>query len=135
MGKSKLIEMLGRLVDGTFSVSQNESAADIKKRLLTPDAASKRIVAIDNVKTNRLSWAELESMITSPEVSGHRMYSGEATRPNTLLWTLTLNGPAMSRDMAQRSVIMTLGVPRLSMSPSLTHVGSYSVIVASATSA
>src|SRR5262245_50991361 len=39
------------------------------------------------------------------------MYVGEATRPNTITWFLTLNGASLSTDMAQRSVIIKVRRP------------------------
>lgn len=111
VGKSKLVELIGRLVGGLFAISKDDKASEITKRLLTPESLTKRIVLFDNVKTNRLSWAELESLITAPGISGHQMYKGDRTRPNTLLWCLTLNGPTMSKDMAQRVVMVKLAKP------------------------
>ena len=37
-----------------------------------------------------------------------------ATKPNSLLWTLTMNGLSMSKDYAQRSVMIELGRPTYS---------------------
>ena len=45
---------------------------------------------------------------------GHRLYVGEATRPNTLTWFITLNGASLSTDMAQRAVIIKLDKPKRS---------------------
>ena len=42
------------------------------------------------------------------------MYVGEATRPNTLTWYITLNGASLSTDMAQRSVIIKVKKPKRS---------------------
>ena len=36
------------------------------------------------------------------------MYVGEASRPNNLIWVITVNGPAFSQDMAQRSVVINI---------------------------
>ena len=83
----------------------------IKQRLLSPDGLTKRIALLDNVKTLRFSWAELEAMITAPEISGKRLYVGNATRPNNLTWIVTLNGASLSTDMAQRCVIVKLRKP------------------------
>ncbi len=110
-GKTALVGGAGRLFGGMFSVRKDEKVDAISKRLLTPEALTKRVVEIDNVKTNRLSWAELEAFITAREISGHQMFAGERTRPNTLLWCITLNGPSLSKDMAQRSVIIKLRRP------------------------
>jgi hypothetical protein len=71
----------------------------------------KRVVLLDNVKSLKFSWAELESLITCPEVSGKRLFVGEGTRPNNLTWILTLNGPSMSEDMAQRCVFISIDRP------------------------
>lgn len=111
VGKSKLIEIVGTLFGGYFAINPGEGAAAITKRLLTPESATTRLTLYDNVKANKLSWGEYESLVTCRDISGHRLYAGERTRPNTLLWCLTLNGPSMSRDMAQRSVIIKLRRP------------------------
>ncbi len=81
MGKTTLVEMCGRLVGGIFDLQPDEKADAFKKRLLTPAAATKRVVLCDNVKTSRFSWAELEALITSWTISGHRMYFGEGNAP------------------------------------------------------
>src|SRR5262249_51243450 len=47
-------------------------------------------------------------------VSGHRLYHGEQRRPNTLTYCLTVNGAALSKDMAQRCVIVELKRPTYS---------------------
>jgi hypothetical protein len=39
------------------------------------------------------------------------MYKGEASRPNTLLWAFTVNGPVTSQDMADRCVPIRLDRP------------------------
>lgn len=112
VGKTTLVEAVGQLMGGMFAISKDDRAGDIAKRLLTPEAATKRVVGFDNVKQNKLSWGELEAFITAREISGHQMYSGERTRPNTMLWCITLNGPALSKDMAQRSCIVKLAKPK-----------------------
>jgi hypothetical protein len=110
-GKSTLPKMVGHLAGGLVDLSANESAEVIKQRLLSPDGLVKRVVLLDNVKTLRFSWAELEALITSPVVSGKRLYIGEASRPNTMAWFITLNGVSLAADMAQRSVIIKLNKP------------------------
>jgi hypothetical protein len=112
VGKTTLAKAIARLCGGLFDMSHGEAIDVVKKRLLTTEALGKRVVLFDNLKTNKLSWAELESLITANVVSGHRLYAGERTRPNTLTWMLTLNGPAMAKDMAQRSVVIKLNRPQ-----------------------
>jgi len=110
-GKTTLAELVGSLWGGILSFSHREEIGKIKTRLLTPDAMSKRVCLLDNVKSLKFSWAELEGMITSTEVGGHRMYCGDGARPNTMTWFITLNGASLSTDMAQRAVIIKLEKP------------------------
>lgn len=111
VGKSKLAMHAGMLTGGVFDFSNGEDTATIKKRLLTATAAIKRVCLIDNIKVSKFSWPEAEAMLTSNTISGHQLYNGERDRPNSLSWYLTLNGPGMSRDYAQRSVIIQLKRP------------------------
>ncbi len=111
-GKSTLSQHLGRLYGGAIDFSQKEDIAVIKQRLLSPETDCKRVAVLDNLKTTRFSWAELEAMITSDVINGKRMYVGDATRPNNLTWIITLNGASLSTDMAQRVVEIQLGEPR-----------------------
>jgi hypothetical protein len=106
VGKSKVPETIGYLFGGHIDVSAGEDIEQLKTRMLTPGVRTKRIALLDNVKTLRLSWAELEAMITSPIISGRQLYVGEGQRPNLLTWFITLNGVSMATDMAQRSVII-----------------------------
>lgn len=114
VGKSKCIELCAELVGGMLEISPNEDIVAIKKRLLSPAARTIRLARIDNIKTYRFSWADLEGLITSPIISGHRMYKGEGRRPNTLTWALTLNGASLSKDMAKRVIVVELKRPNYS---------------------
>ncbi len=110
-GKSTVAEMVGRLWQGILSFSAAEDINKIKTRLLSNDALLRRVCLLDNVKSLKFSWAELEAMITAGEIGGHRMFHGEATRPNTLTWFITLNGASLSTDMAQRAVVVKVKKP------------------------
>lgn len=107
-GKTTLVKAVAHLYGGFIDVAMGEDIGVLKQRLLSADGLTKRIVVADNIKSMKLSWAELESLITSNVVSGKRLYVGEAQRPNTLSWYLTLNGVALATDMAQRSVIIEI---------------------------
>jgi hypothetical protein len=113
-GKSKLATMLGHLTGGLIDLAADEDIEVIKQRLLSPDGFTKRVALLDNVKSWRFSRAEFESIITSPTISGKKLYVGEATRPNTLTWVLTLNGVSLGADMAQRGVIIEIDKPERS---------------------
>lgn len=110
-GKSTLASILTQFAGGGLEISANEDAKSMKERLLSPDGLRKRVAILDNVKTLRFSWAELEALITSPVISGRRMYAGEGSRPNNLTWVITLNGIALSTDMAQRVVVIKINRP------------------------
>ncbi len=110
-GKTQLAQKLSRLWGGSLDISSTEEIAVIKQRLLSPEAVSIRVALLDNVKTTRFSWAELEALITRDVISGKRMYVGDATRPNYLTWLITLNGASLSTDMAQRVVEVRLADP------------------------
>lgn len=111
-GKSKLSELASRLAGGYIEVREYEDAALMRQRLLSDEALQKRIARLDNVKSLRFSWSDLESTMTAEILSGKRMYYGETSRPNTLTWFLTLNGISLSTDLAQRTVIVQLARPR-----------------------
>ena len=110
-GKTKLSDILSHLVGGCIELSANEDAGVMRQRLLSPGGKNKRIARLDNVKSLKFSWADLESLITVPIISGKEMYVGEGSRPNTLTWIVTLNGPSLSTDIAQRAVIIKLAKP------------------------
>jgi len=108
VGKTKLAEAIAFLAGGFIDVSAGEDIGTLKQRFLSPEGQSKRVAFLDNVKSLRFSWAELESLITTPIISGKRMYVGEGQRPNTVTWLMTLNGVSLATDLAQRSVIIKL---------------------------
>ena len=109
VGKSTVAEIVGHLCGGHLSFSTaGEDITTMKTRLLTPGDREKRIALMDNVKTMRFSWAELESLITESVISGKQLYVGEGQRPNLLTWFITINGASMATDMAQRSVIIKI---------------------------
>jgi hypothetical protein len=117
VGKSTLAALVGYLYHGTVELSANEEAEVIKQRLLSPAGMTKRIAVLDNVKKRCFSSAELESFVTTPTISGKRMFVGEGERPNTLTWIVTMNGGSYSSDLAQRSVFLKISRP--------THCGNW----------
>lgn len=116
IGKSMVAKVASELFGGHVSLDAGDDIARIKTRLLTPESLSCRIALLDNVKTHKFSWGELEGLITDSVVSGHRMYVGDGRRPNTLTVVITLNGASLSKDMAQRVVTIKLSRPKYSPS-------------------
>jgi hypothetical protein len=111
VGKTTLARTGSKLVGGHVDLAANEKMSDIITRLLSPTALERRVVLLDNLKALKFTWAELEALITTDTISGHAMYQGEGQRPNVLTFILTLNGASLSRDMAQRTVIVWLKRP------------------------
>jgi hypothetical protein len=112
VGKTALVQILAEgLAGGYMDVSPTDQIATVKTRLLSEAGSQARVAMLDNIKTLRFSWSDLEGLITSSEISGRALYVGEGRRPNTLLWVITLNGASLSKDMAQRVICIKLGRP------------------------
>lgn len=117
VGKTTLATMGGYLVGGhidcggIISLSSREDITKTKERLLSPEGREKRIALLDNVKSRRFSSESLEDLITAATISGKELYVGDASRPNLLTFVITLNGASLSKDMAQRCVIIKLDKP------------------------
>ena len=108
VGKSALTEILGILYGSCVDFHAKADRDTITKRLLT--SASKRLIRVDNVK-GKLSSDSLESLITTRNISGHRLFTGDSTIPNLFTWIITFNQPDFSKDMAQRAIPIRLGRP------------------------
>ena len=110
-GKTTLVAKVGNLAGGHFEFSLNDDVEIVKKRLLSSEFLTSRVALIDNAKSNRVSHADYESLVTCQTISGQKMYVGEARRPNNLTWAITLNGASFSTDIAQRAVVIKLKRP------------------------
>lgn len=109
VGKSKLTDALGVISGGSLDFSPSTDRAELTKRILT--AKHQRIIRLDNVKSTRFGGSHFESLITAPEISGHRLYHGDHSVSNDFTWVYTYNDVNLSRDMAQRAVIIKLKRP------------------------
>jgi hypothetical protein len=114
IGKTSAAEMGALLVGEHVAVTPADDMSEIKKRLLSPASRGQRVLLLDNVKSLKFSWDELEALITTAVVSGHEMYVGEGRRPNLFTVCITLNGASLSKDMAGRCVIVELKRPTFS---------------------
>lgn len=111
-GKSILTATVGQLYGGEIEAELGRDREEkIVTRLLSEGAMTKRVIRIDNAKT-AVNSALIEGLITTQEISGHRLFSGEATRPNMLTWLVNGNNLRLSRDLANRSFIISLNVPK-----------------------
>ena len=110
-GKTSTAQLFAEMWGGSISLRPDESWDRALGRLLSDDALLRRCVIIDNLK-GKLSSGSLESSITSRSIDGHRMYHGQYRRPNVLTWYLTANTPDLSRDLADRCVLIHVGAPQ-----------------------
>jgi hypothetical protein len=115
VGKSKLTDIIaGDLAGGMVEVTPSDDIAGVKSRLFSPATMGLQAVRLDNIKSRKMSWSDLEALITSPVISGKALYRGEGRRPNTLTWLLTLNSANLGTDLAQRVIPIKLARPQFS---------------------
>ena len=106
VGKSTAVALVGEVFGGFIEISSNSDEDKLRSRFLSDGATGKRLVRIDNVKSDRMSCAMIEKLITAPEVSGHRYFKGEGCMPNHFVYAMTVNGPNLSEDLASRSILI-----------------------------
>lgn len=112
-GKSELAKRVSALTGGCYEFD----AADIKEETIRKalmNGQRHRVALLDNIKESCLSSATIESLITSAAVGGHRLNIGYGSRPNTMTWVMTMNGMSLSRDLAQRTIVIKLTEPKRS---------------------
>jgi hypothetical protein len=107
-GKTTTANVMAEVWGGAMTIGAREDWDQVRKRFLGDDALTKRIALIDNIK-GRLSGGDLEGFITAKELDGWKPYVGQASRPNLLTWYLTANSPSLSRDLADRAVVIKIG--------------------------
>jgi hypothetical protein len=112
IGKTTAVQNVAHLYGGTIDLNPTEPFPKTLTRILTPQAAAHRILFMDNVKTFRLSSAELEGLITSPVINGHRLYKGNACVPNFFTMMFTMNGASLAKDVAQRIIPVMVARPK-----------------------
>lgn len=111
-GKTTLVWAIGRVFAGMMDIELGKRAEeDLITRLLTPEALSKRVAVLDNVK-GVVNSPTLEKLITCETINGRRLYSGDGSRPNVLTYFITANGVRLSRDMGQRAFFIELTRPK-----------------------
>lgn len=112
-GKTTFVQQIALLVGGDVSINPH-GKREVSTILLTPDAITKRVALIDNLKTRHFSHAEIEGAITGTKIDGNKLYDGYGYRPNLLTWFVTVNGANLSKDLAQRLVPIYLRKPEYS---------------------
>jgi len=109
-GKSELVKRIAKLTGGNYEFDARDiKEENLRKQLINGE--KHRVALLDNIKESCLSSSIVESLVTSATVAGHRLHVGYGSRPNTITWALTMNGISLSRDLAQRTVIIRLNQP------------------------
>jgi hypothetical protein len=114
VGKSTAVELLSELSGGLHDFEPNGDGVALRNGLISLDPGTARVLRFDNLKTERFSWATFESLVTASAIDGHRLYTGQASVSNYFIWAITVNGGMLSRDMAERTIVIKLGPPRYS---------------------
>ena len=118
VGKSTLAETAAKLLNQIpIQASTRLDSNDLTKRLLSLEAKKSRIVLFDNevCTTQKIANAGMASLFTTGQISGHEMYKGEGTRPNYLVWIMTLNSVTLDSDFASRCIPIALKKPKVSV--------------------
>lgn len=111
-GKSTLAEAVGELYGGHIELRLGrDPEKDIFQRLLAPSNLYKRVARIDNVK-GLCSSTELEAILTSKVINGHRIHKGDASRPNNLTFIFTGNALTLSTDLTRRTFTINMTKPQ-----------------------
>lgn len=108
VGKTATANVLAKIWGGATTIGTKEDWDKVRGRLLSESSLAQRIVIIDNIK-GRLHGSDIEGLITADQIDGWKPYHGQATRPNLITWFMTSNSPSLSRDLADRSVVVKVG--------------------------
>lgn len=114
VGKSLLARVLGLVVDGsqrTISYSANDE--EFEKQLATRVDSGERVVIVDNAKRSRnvpeVESQVLERCVTDSVLNFRRLGSNTSiSRPNDVIFCLTMNFTRLSRDLRRRSIPINL---------------------------
>lgn len=110
-GKTSTVVKCCKLIGGFLENHSDEKASDFRKRVIN-NHGSMRLVLLDNLKSLKLSSSTLEAMITGTEISGHRLFNGNASKPNYFTFAITSNGVFLSKDLAQRYMTVKVARPQ-----------------------
>jgi len=109
-GKTETAKAIGRIWGGSACLDYEDNWQNISKRIMSSNDWLSRVFLFDNIK-GRFGGSAIESAVTAEWLTGHKMFVGTVKRPNDATFMLTFNLPEMSRDLAQRAVIIKVGKP------------------------
>jgi hypothetical protein len=115
LGKTLLTRVFGLIMDGLdpWLIHYTENDEELQKRLCATLRGSRQsIVIIDNAKVRGgsvVSSPAIETNCMAPEVSLRMLgQSANLTRPNNVLWALTMNDTRTDPDLVSRGVAVQL---------------------------
>jgi len=109
-GKTQLADIISRIGGMGRLAKLDVDISDIAyiRKAIAMDTKGCRVLLIDNAKGRAIGNAELESIITSSEVSGHVLYKGVGVKDNTYTTILNGNLAMLTKDMSQRVFIVRI---------------------------
>ena len=112
VGKTATVDAIAiGIWGGSVTIKPDEPFDKVIGRLLGNDGLGTRCVVLDNVK-GRLEGQSIEALVTSRTIDGWRPHYGQFSRPNDLTYFLTANTARLSKDLADRSVVVRLGTQK-----------------------
>ena len=89
----------------------NNNYSEVVKRIISTSGRNSRILRLDNV-TGVLKSSQLASLVTASAITGRPAYGkGEESRPNNLMYVVTVNGASVDTDIASRAYYLNVAKP------------------------
>lgn len=111
-GKSLLAQMLASVLFGSESPTTSWPGGDdteLEKRITAILRAPDEVIFFDNIDDESVESAALARLTTSTTWRGRILGQTESLNmPNIVTWMLTLNNARLSKDLANRSVLVRL---------------------------
>lgn len=113
-GKTTAAEMIAGVPllggSGEISISSKTDWSRFMSHVQDAQTGSKRVILVDNIR-GMLVGQEMESMVTSSNIGGHKMFQGYSSRKNYFTWIVTGNHLQTSDDMSTRLVPIRIHRP------------------------
>lgn len=110
-GKTRTATFIVNIWGGAPTVGEFEEWETVRSRLLSDSALKQRALIIDNIR-GKMARSGIESMITGNTIDGKKMYYGQFARPNYITMIMTANTPSLSKDLAERAIVIGIGEPK-----------------------
>lgn len=111
-GKSATVQAITDLIwGGALTIDPKDNWEQVIKRLLGDAGLGIRCAVMDNV-VGKIANRSLEGLLTAKTIDGWRPFYGQFSRPNDLTYYVTSNTPRLTRDLADRSIVVKIGPPK-----------------------